>query len=509
MTAPSGVSAPAPHEHSEVRMAYVITQNCCNDASCVAACPVDCIHPTPGEVGFATTDMLYIDPATCIDCGACADVCPVDAIRPDTELTSTMAPYREINASYYAEHPPSPALTPGATPAPLVTSATPLRVALVGSGPAAFYCATELLDHPGVHVTMFERLPAPYGLIRHGVAPDHPATKAITSRFRLSPDKARRFRLHLDTEIGTDLGRDDLLLDHHAVIYAHGAFLPRRLDIPGSNLPGCLPAGAFVGWYNDHPDHRDLDPSLHTGRRVAIVGNGNVALDAARILVSEPESLAETTIAPSALDALRNSTVDEVVVLGRRGPEDAAFTAPELLALIQSPDFDVEVDPAALPEDPSHLNDPRARRKIDLLTEIAGRPTTAGHKRIRLLFHTRPTEILGTSCTTGIRVRTASGETTFDTSLVLYSIGFTGTPIDGLPFDRATGTIPHRNGRVTDHTTDRPVAGIYTAGWAKRGATGVIGTNRTCAQETVDCLLADHAAGRLPIPRSQRPRAGL
>lgn len=383
-------------------MTYVITQNCCNDASCVAACPVGCIHPTPDEPGFGTAELLHIDPATCIDCGACADACPVDAIRPDTALTPATRPYLQINAAYYQDRPTSPTFQ-RRQPFRLVTSRSqPLRVAVVGSGAAGYYCAKELLVEPGVEIDMYERLPEPFGLIRFGVAPDHAATRAVVNQFRWSAEKQRRFRLHLDTEVGVDISHDQLLADHHAVIYAYGAFNNRRLGIPGEDLPGSMSAGEFVGWYNGHPDHRALEPDLSSGR-VVVIGNGNVALDVARILVSDPDELACTDTAQYAVEALRASQVDEVIILGRRGREDASFTAPELLGLQQVP----------------------------------------GVNRITFRFHAPPAEIIGDERVRGVRI--AGGEV-IEAGLVIRAIGFEGRPMPGVPFDPVKHTIPHVGG---------------------------------------------------------------
>jgi ferredoxin--NADP+ reductase len=473
-------------------MAYVITQNCCNDASCVAVCPVGCIHPTPDEPGFTTAEMLHIDPRACIDCGACADACPVDAIRPHTALTAADAPYVEVNADYFRDHPSPPAFRRVPPPVPLVTTDTPLRVAIVGSGPAGLYSAKELLRHPGVHIDLYERLPGVGGLINYGVAPDHPATKAVIDQFQFIGDKQRRLRIHLGVEIGRDLDPDDLRGDHHAVIYAHGAFHPRRLDIPGSALPGSIPAAAFVGWYNGHPDHKNLAPAL-TGQRAVVIGNGNVALDIARILLSDPGTLAHTTMAPNAVQALRGSTIDEVVLLGRRGPEHAAFTLPELLALAHRPGIDIDIDPHDIATAEDITIEPDARRKLATLSRLAAKPATPGRKRLVLRFHSTPVDIHGVQRVSGVRL---SNGDDIDTEVVIHAIGFRGQPIRGVPFDPHTGTIPHTEGRVLTEE-GIPLPGVYTTGWIKRGPSGVIGTNRTCAEDTVTALLADHAAGLL------------
>ncbi|MDV3123892.1 FAD-dependent oxidoreductase [Mycobacterium sp. 21AC1] len=462
-------------------MTYVITQNCCNDASCIAVCPVGCIHPTPDEPGFGTAELLHIDPDTCIDCGACADACPVDAILPERKLSSDDQWYAKFNADYYQHNPITPDWQRRA-PLPMVRiGAGGLWVAIVGSGAAGFYAAKALLRHPGVRVTMYERLSAPHGLIRYGVAPDHPGTKALADQFRLTPGEQKRFTLHLNVEVGVDVSHDELLADHHAVVYANGASDERLLDIPGEHLPGVIGAMSFVGWYNGHPDHAGLSPAL-TGRRAVVIGNGNVALDLARILTADPDALADTDIATGALASLRRSTIEDVVILGRRGAEHAAFTTPELYALSRIPGLDIVVDPADVPAGAGH--------KHQLLRELAGRPTTPGHKRIALRFNTVPVEIDGQDTVTGIRLST--GEY-LPTGLVLRSIGFGGRVINGVPFDSATATIPTVKGRVTE--------GVYATGWVKRGPNGGIGTNRTCAEETVSTLLADYEHGRLTAPQ--------
>ncbi|CAM3890259.1 FAD-dependent oxidoreductase [Smaragdicoccus niigatensis] len=450
-------------------MAYVITQNCCNDAACVAACPVGCIHPTPDEPGFATAEMLYIDPKTCIDCGACADACPVDAIFPEKSLKPEHAAYTELNSEYYAGRTFSPTFPTKAVER-LVTSDNALTVAIVGSGPAGMYTAKELLRHPGIRVEMFERLNLPHGLIRYGVAPDHPATKSVVRQFRWSPEKERRFRLNVNTEVGKDVSHDELVDRFNAVIYAHGAFGSRRLDIPGAELENSIGAGEFVGWYNDHPDYRAAPISL-SGKRAVIIGNGNVALDMARILLTYP---------------LGDSTISEVEIVARRGPENAAFTTPELLALTHIPGLDVIVDPADLTGSPGD-------RKMQLLRTIAETVPTPGSRRIILRFNATPTEILGGGHVEG--VRTSAG--ILDANLVIHAVGFHGRAIPGVPFDNERHVIPNIAGRVVDPLTGEPLPAVYTVGWIKRGPSGVIGTNRTCAQETVGSLLADQRAGAL------------
>ncbi|MGE0219856.1 FAD-dependent oxidoreductase [Mycolicibacterium sp.] len=463
-------------------MTFVITQNCCTDASCVPVCPVDCIRPTAGA---GTAQMLYIDPQACVDCGACMAECPVGAIYHEDDLPAGLTRFRDINAAYFQRTPLTVRNTVPAT-APRALDRGALRVAIVGTGPAACYAATELLRTPGVEVNMFDRLPTPFGLIRSGVAPDHQATKQIVSLFEpaLTGD---RLACYLNVGVGLDLSHAELVAHHHAVIYAVGASASRELGIPGAQLPGHRAAAEFVAWYNGHPDHAD-DVFDLTTPRVVIIGNGNVALDAARVLVAGPEYLAHTDIAEHALHALEASAVREVVLLARRGAAVAAFSEGELIALGDLPGVDVviEGDIGTRPDD-----DLDGALKYDLVAEYAARPATDGNRRVVLRFSDAPVELVGERRVTG--VRTTSGFV--ETGLVLRSIGYRGVPIDGLPFDDESGRVPNEAGRVVDGGA--PLAGVYVAGWIKRGPRGVIGTNRTCAQETVANLLVDFAAGLL------------
>ena len=300
-------------------MPYVVTQSCCADASCVVACPVNCIHPAPGEPGFATAEMLYIDPGSCVGCGACVTACPVGAIKPDTKLAPSEEIFAELNAGYFEVF-PHPERQPLATVEEQrrMADSRPVRVAVIGSGPAGMYTADELLRHPEVSVDVFDRLPTPYGLVRAGVAPDHTHTKRI-EKLLSQIESERGFGYRLGIEVGTDITLDELAPHYDAVVYAVGAASDRRLGIDGEDLAGSLSATEVVGWYNGHPDRIDLDVPLDH-ERVVIVGNGNVALDVARILTSDPDQLARTDIADHALRALRSSRVQEVVIAARRGP---------------------------------------------------------------------------------------------------------------------------------------------------------------------------------------------
>ncbi|NLU81609.1 FAD-dependent oxidoreductase [Rhodococcus sp. HNM0569] len=488
-------------------MAYVITQACCNDASCVSACPVNCIHPTPEERQFAQTEMLHIDPQTCIDCGACVDACPVDAIFPEDKLFGSLERYKEINAEYYETNPMPETWAPLVPETPPRRDLGTLRVAIVGAGPAACYAAGELLERSDIEVEMFERLPTPWGLVRAGVAPDHPGTKEVTRMFEWSLDRAN-FALHLGVEVGTHITHDELLANHHAVIYAVGASSDRRLNVPGEDLPGSHAATEFVSWYNGHPDYASRTFDL-SGKRAVIVGNGNVALDVARILTMNVDELAATDIADHALDALRRSNIEEVVLLGRRGPAQAAYSNPEFLALGDLDGVDVVIDPVELELDPSSaalLDDPAVAMKMQLAREYAARPPRPGHKRIVFRYLASPTEITPTEGAERVggveivhnelvdvdgvaRAQATDRHEHLDASLVLRSIGYRGRPVPGVAFDDAKGVLPNEGGRVGER--------IYATGWIKRGPSGVIGTNKACAKETVGALLDDFESGSL------------
>nr|WP_239091541.1 FAD-dependent oxidoreductase [Streptomyces sp. SID14478] len=463
------------------------------------ACPVNCIHPAPGEPGFQTAEMLYVDPRTCVDCGACTTACPVDALKPHTALGEAELPFLELNASYYKDNPHADRAPMYVVPRQRAVPEGELSVAVVGAGPAGLFAADELLRRPGVRVTVHDRLPTPYGLARAGVAPDHQDTKQVTELFR-TIESQPGFRYRLGVEIGTDLTHTDLLREHHAVLYAVGAATDKRLGIQGEDLPGSVSATDFVAWYNGHPDRAHDDHPLDTERAV-VVGNGNVALDVARILTADPDALARTDISDRALTALRDSRIREVVLLGRRGPAQAAFTVPELLALRALPDVDVSIE--GWPEDLA----PDATEKTRLLSELAARTPVEGRRRIVLRFLTGPVRITGEDRVRALEVtRTIlhtdddgtvravpTGDTqSLETGLVLRSVGYRARPVPGLPFDEDSATVPHTAGRVEP--------GVYVAGWIKRGPTGFIGTNKTCAHETVESLLEDFAAGRLTRP---------
>jgi ferredoxin--NADP+ reductase len=405
---------------------------------------------------------------------------------------------------------------------------TPIRIAIVGAGPAGFYTAGHLLkDGPeGLEVDMIERLPTPWGLVRSGVAPDHPKIKSVTRVYEKTAAHPR-FRFFGGVELGREISRDELAARYHAIVYATGSPSDRPLGIPGEDLPGSHAATDFVGWYNAHPDFADRDFDL-TCRRAIVIGNGNVALDVARMLTLAHDELRVTDIADHALHALADSEIEEIVVAGRRGPAQAAFTNPELLELGELADADVIVHPDELEralavEDPNM--DATARRNVAVLRDYAARPPAGRHRRIVLRFLLSPIEIYGDGDgLTAVRFSVnalrgqdggplkavATGETeTIEAGLVLRAIGYRGTALPGVPFDPRSATIPNEQGRVLDDGESdggrRPRDGEYAVGWIKRGPSGVIGTNKKDAQETVDALLADLAEGRHLAPADADP----
>lgn len=487
-------------------MPHVIVQNCCNDASCVPECPVDCIHPTPDEPDYATAEMLYIDPDVCIDCGACIDACPVSAITTDYELTTEMAPFETMNADYYEavgssadrDHPFTDPRIGRKRPA---SDAETLSVAVVGAGAAGHYVVSELQHRIDVRATIdvYERLPETGGLVRFGVAPDHADTKKVQEQFAKSRAQAG-VTTHLGVRIGEDVTADELSRTHHAVVYAVGSLHGRELGLPGADLPGVTAAADFVAWYNGHPDFAGLAPDL-THERVVVLGNGNVALDVARILTADPATFEGTDMTEEALAALRDSRVREVVILARRGPGHAAFTAPELVGLARA--VPVVVEPADLEDAGDEPADEQSRfyraQKLALLQALPVADSTPEGRRVVLRFGTPPTAIAASDDGLTVAFDDHGAPAELACGLVLPSIGLRGTSVPGVPYDEATGTIPNADGRVLG-ADGAALPGVYVAGWCKRGPTGVIGTNRFDARGTVDALVADFHAGLLPAP---------
>ena len=392
-------------------------------------------------------------------------------------------------------------------------SEAPLRVAVVGSGPAGFYAASALLTaEPPAEVDMLERLPTPWGLVRLGVAPDHPKLKEVSRAFEKTAQRPG-FRFFGNVELGRDVSHEDLTRVYDAVVYAVGAQTDRRLGIPGEDLPGSWSATELVAWYNGHPDFQELPFDL-SAERAVVVGAGNVALDVVRMLALTDEELAPTDITDRAAEAISGAGIRELVLLSRRGPAQASFTTPELKELGELAGADVLVAPAALELDPaseaSLETDTNARRNVEVLREYATRTPEGKPRSIRLRFCVSPTAILGDDRVEGVEIvrnelvaedgRIAAVPTddteTIPCGLVFRSIGYHGIPLPGVPFDSRTGTIPHDGGRILD-ADGAPLPGAYAAGWIKRGPTGVIGTNKKDATETVASLLEDVRSGRL------------
>lgn len=397
-------------------------------------------------------------------------------------------------------------------------SAVRLRVAIVGAGPAGLYAAGHLLDQTDyeIKVDIFDRLPTPFGLVRAGVAPDHPEKKQVIDRlfdFYLSHPHVRFFG---NVEFGTHVTIDDLGDWYDAVIFAVGANNDVKLGLPGETLTGSHSAREFVAWYNGHPDFSAQIFDLSCNRAV-IIGNGNVAIDVARMLTLSPEALGKTEIANQAAQALTNSKIEEVVILGRRSHEFAAYNTPELEELEHLDGVDIRVEGAVF-ETNSVEQGWLAKRKIEILKRLAGRPLTGAAKTIVLRFLASPVAVLGDDRVSGLKVANtrmqpdAAGnwrpiadgtESIFETGLVLRSVGYRGGALPGLPFDPEKGVIPNALGRVLENGSTVP--SVFVTGWIKRGPRGVIGTNKKCAQETVKCLIDDMSnllgrQARLPGP---------
>ncbi len=394
-----------------------------------------------------------------------------------------------------------------------MSAGRPIRVAIVGSGPAGFYAAAHLLAADvAVEVDMIERLPTPWGLVRLGVAPDHPNIKAV-SRVYEKIAKQPGFRFLGNVEVGRDLDHADLLALYDAVVYAVGAQTDRRLGIPGEDLPGSWAATEFVAWYNGHPDFQHLSFDLDCERAV-VVGNGNVAVDVARMLALAESEIVPTDTTDAAIAAILGSPIEEIVMLGRRGPAQASFTTPELKELGELADADVIVDPAELEIDPASepaLSATAVARNLEVLREYAARPPSGKRRRLTLRFCVSPVAILGDDRVEAVelvrntlvaddRGRVSAVPTEerelMPCGVVFRSVGYRGIPVEGVPFDEERATMRNEGGRVLDKD-GRPVPGVYCTGWIKRGPTGIIGTNKKDATETADLLLEDARSGVL------------
>jgi ferredoxin--NADP+ reductase len=403
-------------------------------------------------------------------------------------------------------------------------------VAIVGSGPAGFYAAEHLLRQEELvaEVDMFDRLPTPFGLVRAGVAPDHPKIKSV---IRVYEKTAARegFRFFGNVDVGRQVSAGELGERYHAVVYAYGASTDRHLGIPGEELSGSHPATAFVAWYNAHPDFADAEFDLSC-ERALVIGNGNVATDVARMLALTRDELEVTDTADHAIGPLAECSVHEIVVLGRRGPAQAAFTNPELRELGEMNAADVCVDAAEVELDDlsrvfveSEEADITTRKNVEIVTEFSQRRPEGKPKRIVLRFLRSPVEIQGDGRVErvvmarnelyrddsgAIRARDTGERETIECGLVLRSIGYAGVGLEGVPFDERRGVIANRGGRVVDLDGEQ-VLGQYAVGWIKRGPSGVIGTNKKDAQETVDNLIEDAGAGRIPSPAMAGDRSAV
>lgn len=394
------------------------------------------------------------------------------------------------------------------------TESNPLRVAVIGSGPTGFFTADHLLKNKdlNVEVDIFDRLPTPYGLVRGGVAPDHLKIKKVTVGYAKTAAKPG-FRFFGNVEFGRHVSLEELHNHYHQIVFCTGAQTDRRLGIPGEDLDNSRTATEFVAWYNGHPDYRDLEFNLQA-KRVVIVGVGNVAVDVARILCRTEAELQDTDIADYALEALANSAVEEVVMLGRRGPAQAAFTNPEVKELGEMAGADFIITPEDATPDALSLAELEANpdklttKKLELLREFSQQSPGGKPKRLVLKFLRSPVELLGDGKVETVKIvrnelvieggrmrpKATQDFEELPAQLVFRSVGYRGVPLPGVPFHESWGVIPNQNGRILDG--EEVVQGQYVAGWIKRGPSGVIGTNKPCAKETVTCMLEDLEAGR-------------
>ena len=394
-----------------------------------------------------------------------------------------------------------------------------MRIAIIGSGPAGFYAAEALLKRTDaiVHVDLFDRLPTPYGLVRGGVAPDHQSIKAVTRVYEKTAARPT-FRFLGNVCLGRDITVEELRVYYHQIVYAVGNEADRRLGIPGEGIPRCTPATVFIGWYNGHPDYRHAQIDL-SAPRVAVVGNGNVAIDAARILLRTPAELEKTDIAAHALEVLRNSQVREVYILGRRGPEQASFTPPELKELGEMEDVDLIVAPSDLADCVANADEnSQTGKNLLILKSFAARQTGSRKKKLHLRFLVSPTEVIadadgkvaglvleknrlevkpdGTTSARGTGKREI-----LDVGMVLPAIGFAAEKIAGVPYDENARVIANEDGRLVDPVSRSVIANEYVVGWARTGAQGLIGSHKGASAHVVSLMIADGAgleARKLP-----------
>ncbi len=406
----------------------------------------------------------------------------------------------------------------------------PLRVAIVGSGPAGFYIAEKLFKQEdlAVEIDMYDRLPTPFGLVRFGVAPDHEKIKNVTRVFEKLAARPN-FRFYGNVEVGVNVSLAELQTFYHQICFATGAQTDRRMGIRGEDLERSHSATEFVAWFNSHPDFRDRQFDLSV-ESVAVIGVGNVAVDVARILCRTQEELETTDIADHAIEALAASNIKEVYMLGRRGPAQAAFTNPEVKELGEMPGADIEVLPEEVELDPLSRADLEANpakntsKKLEILQSFAERTESGKPKKLTIRFLASPVELIGDGDGKVIGMRVVKNELyrsedgslrprsteqyeELPVGLVFKSVGYRGVPLADLPFDERRGTVPNEKGRVIDPDGGGQRTGVYVAGWIKRGPTGVIGTNKPDAGETVSSMLEDLAAGKILQPATPEPGA--
>lgn len=396
------------------------------------------------------------------------------------------------------------------------SSENPLRVAIFGSGPSGIFAAESLIKQADIplQVDIFDRLPTPYGLVRYGVAPDHLTIKSVTKAFdkTLSDDRVRFLG---NVEFGKDISYQQAKKHYHALIYAVGASSDRRLGIEGENLAGSLSATEFVAWYNGHPDAQGnqathIKQSLARAKAVAVIGVGNVALDVSRILAKTADELQSSDITAEALEQLAQSGVEDIYILGRRGPAQAKFTTKELREFgdLSNAEPVVIASEIALNEaEEAAITDNTTKKNLEVLRNFASRESIDKPRRVHLRFLTSPIEVLAENGqVSGLKVERnrlengraiGTGESEIlPVQMLLRSVGYLGQPLPEVPFDEQRAVIANQDGRVSQRT------GEYTTGWIKRGPSGVIGTNRKCASDTVALLLADVAADQLGVEQS-------
>lgn len=362
----------------------------------------------------------------------------------------------------------------------------PLRVAVIGAGPAGIYVADSLTKkNPGTEVDIYDRLPAPFGLLRYGVAPDHMKMKNLAGTLQKVIDNPT-VRFFGNVELGRDVTTTELLADYHAVVYTVGASTDRPMGIPGEHLPGSIAATEFVAWYCGHPD-TDMAPVTLDHQHAAVIGLGNVALDVARILVRDPEELVPTDVPDTVLETLRASKIRDVHIVGRRGPEHVKFTIKELREMGELNGVDVIVDPVHFANVPAEL-EKNVTKLVDELRSWSEREATGAPRRLHVHFFAPPVAVLGSDRVEGLQIKKGDGVEEIPVGLVFRSIGYLGVPVPGVPFDEANRTVPTADHRVLGGQVE---IGEYAAGWVKRGATGVIGTNRSDADHTVEVILGD------------------